>query len=412
MKKLIALFVFICLTQMMYADSWTQKASFPGAVRSGAFGVSLNGKGYVGLGRSSYVTGIVCYNDIWEYDPLTNSWAQKASFPGIARCFPFAFSINNSIYVGLGQDSTMIGTLNDCWLFNPTTNQWLQKNSFTLDTLMNRTDVFDGNYGYLLGGTVVYTSYSNNFSKYDPLTDQWTSLVSFPGIPVSNACSFFADNNIYLAGGYNSLNSPITLNTFWEYNLSNGSWTQKANTPGYPRVDAASFTICDKGYLGMGESDSVPNMINDLWMYEASTNTWQLKSSLGGAGRDELISFAIGSKGYMGLGGENGATLFSDFWEYTPDSACPTGITELQVTNCYLQITPNPANDFIKISTSNQQKAHAEKITIADVAGKIIYTSTNTSNEMVIDVKHFAKGVYTVSILDGKKVIVRKFLKE
>jgi N-acetylneuraminic acid mutarotase len=68
----IALFAFASQAQ----DTWTQKADFGGTARYGAFAFSINGKGYLGTGDNNNVL----YKDVWEFDPLTHSWTQKADF--------------------------------------------------------------------------------------------------------------------------------------------------------------------------------------------------------------------------------------------------------------------------------------------------------------------------------------------
>jgi hypothetical protein len=58
----------------------------------------MNGKGYVGTGAG--------YNgataDFWEYDPVTDTWTQKADFGGGIRRDAIGFSINGKGYLGTG----------------------------------------------------------------------------------------------------------------------------------------------------------------------------------------------------------------------------------------------------------------------------------------------------------------------
>ena len=55
---------------------------------SPAVGFSIGSKGYLGTGDSGP------YNkDFWEFDPLINSWTQKADFAGTARSYAVGFSI-------------------------------------------------------------------------------------------------------------------------------------------------------------------------------------------------------------------------------------------------------------------------------------------------------------------------------
>ena len=58
----------------MERDIWTQKAAFPGTSRHLAVAMAVDGKGYFGTGYD----GTDRLNDFWEYDPVANSWTQKA----------------------------------------------------------------------------------------------------------------------------------------------------------------------------------------------------------------------------------------------------------------------------------------------------------------------------------------------
>src|SRR6266705_3202749 len=91
-------------------DTWTQKADFGGAARSGAVGFSIGSKGYIGTGADS---GFVFQKDFWEYDPATNAWTQKADFGGTARSGAVGFSIGSKGYIGTGADNS--GLRNDFW---------------------------------------------------------------------------------------------------------------------------------------------------------------------------------------------------------------------------------------------------------------------------------------------------------
>src|SRR5207342_1510045 len=84
-------------------DTWTQMADFPGLGREGALGFAVALKGYVvmgwdGLGynQSNY------HSDMYEYDPVSNTWTQKTSMPGIGRYVGMGFAISGKIYVGMG----------------------------------------------------------------------------------------------------------------------------------------------------------------------------------------------------------------------------------------------------------------------------------------------------------------------
>src|SRR5439155_21289105 len=74
-------------------NTWTQKADC-GAFFNGAVGLNINGKGYVGLASNK---------QLWQYDPVTNAWSQKANFPGKFRTgYGTGFTIAGKGYLGTG----------------------------------------------------------------------------------------------------------------------------------------------------------------------------------------------------------------------------------------------------------------------------------------------------------------------
>ncbi|MCB9288598.1 MAG: hypothetical protein H6560_14920 [Lewinellaceae bacterium] len=99
-------------------NRWIQRADFAGGVRSGAISFVIDDKGYVGTGSfTDPATGISQYkNDLWEYGPLTNTWAQKADFGGEARSWAVGFSIGPKGYIGAGTGEYQ---LKDFWEYTP-----------------------------------------------------------------------------------------------------------------------------------------------------------------------------------------------------------------------------------------------------------------------------------------------------
>lgn len=100
-------------------DSWTQIADvaidpIEGALpRMESTGFGLNGKGYV-------VTGVTIssgdnYKDFWEYDPNTDAWIRLEDFPGTARRYMSATTLNGFAYVGLGTNGT---NFKDFWRYD------------------------------------------------------------------------------------------------------------------------------------------------------------------------------------------------------------------------------------------------------------------------------------------------------
>src|ERR1035437_10915125 len=101
MMKKFSLFLFAygfslitCYTQ----GTWVQKANIGGsATRDRAVGFSIPNivKGYIGMGSDN--GGIL--NDFWEYNPLNNTWTQKANYPGLGNNGDMGFYIGSKGYI-------------------------------------------------------------------------------------------------------------------------------------------------------------------------------------------------------------------------------------------------------------------------------------------------------------------------
>ena len=108
---------------------WTQQANFPGGFRASSVAFTIGSKAYLGTG----VNGGAYLDDFWEYDPIADSWLQKATFPGGAREEAVGFSLDNKGYVGTGQifitgpNSSFTSSFNDFYEYNPINDTWVQK---------------------------------------------------------------------------------------------------------------------------------------------------------------------------------------------------------------------------------------------------------------------------------------------
>ena len=96
------------------SNTWTQKASYAGGIRSEAVGFSIGNYGYIATGTSNWGTGAM--DDCWIYDPVNDNWSAMAAFPGGDREEASVFVIGCKAYVGTGFINDNSGTLqNDFW---------------------------------------------------------------------------------------------------------------------------------------------------------------------------------------------------------------------------------------------------------------------------------------------------------
>jgi PKD repeat protein/N-acetylneuraminic acid mutarotase len=321
MRKLTTTFLFTCISFFAAADYWTQLANFPAQGRQLASGFSIGNKGYVTCGE-----GGTYFNDLWEYDPVTNQWTQLASLPGAGRYGAVVFTINDKGYVGTGAYPLM----DDLWEYDPLTNTWAQKASIT------------GARGFAVGFAIGSKGYigcgmgASDFWEWDQLTNTWSQKSSCPINRVQGVGFAVGSKGYFSTGDY--------LNDLWEYDPATNTWLQKASLPAPGRVDATAFVICEKGYLGSGGDGP---LMDDFWEYDPVTDQWVQKAFTPGGLRDDCPSFSIGQKGYFGLG-DNGVYQV-DFWEYTPDPC--VSLPPIAAFSAPNHICPGTCTDFNNLSS-------------------------------------------------------------
>lgn len=248
------------------SNSWTQKANFTGPARRDAIAFSIGTKGYVGTGKDnadSFLGNTL--KDFYEYDPATNIWTLKAPYPGNGGnglYYSTGFSLLGKGYVCCGKRGPSSYS-NELWQYNPTTNTWISKAAFTGVSRYGGAAFVIGNYVYF-GTGADENVYTQDFYRYDPTANLWTSIAPFPGSGRFSCCTFTLDNNGYLLfgtdGGYKD--------ELWQYDPTLNYWVTKSNFPGGERKSGIAFTIGNRAYAGTGKSFT--GVRRDLYEYTPS----------------------------------------------------------------------------------------------------------------------------------------------
>jgi len=244
------------------SNNWAQKASFPGPARNNICACfTINGKAYIGCG-SSWVPGTYTYyNDFWMYDPGLNTWTAKASFPGAARKCAVFFTIGECGYMVSGADQSN-NYLNETWEYNSTNDTWTQKASVGSFGRAYAVGFAIGNMGYFGLGANSSNTKLSDFWQYDQVNNTWTQKNNFPGGARTYMSGTSLGNYGYL--GFGMANSIDYNSDFWIYYPSTDTWIQKSSiTTG--RHQAAIFELGGKIYVGTGYSSG--GRLKDLWEY-------------------------------------------------------------------------------------------------------------------------------------------------
>lgn len=371
MRKFLVI-IFLSVLGNGYTQThnfWTKKNDFGGLKRERAVAFTANDFAFVGTGID---TAEHVLNDFWKYDAMTDSWEQVANLPGSIRRNAVAFSINDIGYVGTGMDSAVASVpgsnvLSDFWAYDPVLNSWTQKADFPGsggNGVYFATGFSIDSKGYICCGKRGPNDYTDELWEYKPSIDQWAQLPSFPGGVRYQLSSFSIGYSAFVGLG---TDQDLYRNDIWKFDATINQWTEMSNFPASERAGATSFTIGERGYICMGTNGG---MLDDLWEYNPISDLWSVKANYGGSARKNAVAFSLHGKGYVGTGkGYSGKKM--SFHEYTPSDI-------LSIENngeIELSIYPNPVTDVITIQTTNP----ITKVDVLNTNGKLCKTTSNCS---------------------------------
>lgn len=386
LKILSLLFIGVCLSCSLFSQTqygWIQKSNFPGPARHRCSAAAVGNRGYMGLGHVNSVNDIL-YDDWFEYDPGTDTWSQKANYPGGPIMHPATFVIGSKIYVGTGRDVNVV-LHNDFYCYDPATNTWTTIAPFPGQPRRGAAAFAINGFGYVGTGS----NYSS-FYKYNPTTDSWTQVTSLPGSGRISAVAFAINGKGYLGTG----DDGGPTNDLWEYDPIANTWSQKANLPGLPRMEAAGFALNGQGYIGTGDNFSSGTNYQDFWCYDPPTNSWMQVTDFAGAARRYMGCFVIGNRAYAGLG--TSGTNYADLWEYGSISS-----VEEQNNSTSISIFPNPVSESATIHFSTTVN-HVDVI-VTDVNGKKVREEKNISGDsFLFQRENLPGGIYLIAIYENE----------
>lgn len=235
-------------------DTWTQVANLPGTARRNAVAFSIGSFGYVGTGMSHNESSFgSTLADFWKYNPSSNTWSTIANYPGNfggGIYFATAFSILDKGYVCCGKAGPN-SYRSDVWEYNPTSDTWTQKANFPGGVRYQLCSFTINNSAYVGLGTD-NDMYRDDFWEFKPANNTWIERATLPASERSGVATFSIDQRGYVCMG----NNGGLLDDLWEYNPYEDHWEVRDNYSGSRRKWAVGFSLLGKGYVGLGEGYS------------------------------------------------------------------------------------------------------------------------------------------------------------
>ena len=293
--------------------NWVTESQLNGPARSEAVSFVIGNFAYVGTGWDGLNTR---YNDFWRFDAVNNIWSQVSSMPAnTGRSSAVGFAAGNKGYVGTGYDG--FSYLKDFYEFNVDSNSWSQKANFPGGGRYEAIAFGIGDFGYA-GTGFDGSNAMKDFYKYDPSADSWTD-VGFSGNKRYGATTFVYKNKGYLVTG---VNSGTLVTDFWVFDpsVSSANWSELRHINNYStdsyddsyttitRWNASSFVIGDFAYLSTGENGVYYTY---TWQYDILHDVWTIKTPFEGPATSGAVGFnvpvnnvsgATGGQGYIGTG--------------------------------------------------------------------------------------------------------------
>lgn len=341
---------------------WTKKNDFGGLKRERAVAFTVGEFAYLGTGVD---TAEMVLNDFWKYNPTTDTWAQVADLPASVRRDAIAFSIGDFGYVGTGMnanEASEVGAqpLSDFWQYHPASNSWLQKANFPGsfgNGVYFATGFAIDSKGYLCGGKMGPNFYSSQLWEYKPSVDQWTQLPNFPGGVRYQLTSFTIGYKAYVGFG---TDQDMYRRDIWEFDATTNQWSAKADFPASQRGSTTAFSIGERGYVTTGANGG---LLDDLWQYNPYNDSWSVKANYGGTARKNAIGFVLNGKAYVGTGkGYSGKK--ASMHEYTPGSVLGAG-----EVNIAMAIYPNPSSEIVFLKYETDQ---IDRLELYSLSGEMV----------------------------------------
>lgn len=305
LSLILIAFVFSMSVQAQN-DLWIPKEDLgggaPSVKRTGAVSFAINGKVYIALGKD----GSTYFQDLWSFDTVTETWTQKANFTGAGRSGAFAMVMNNKAIVGTGETSGGSRT-NTVFKYEPGTNTWTALANFSGGVRSFASAFSMGTRGFVVGGDD--GSFRNDLWEYNINTNTWIGRQPFPGVARMKAVAFTIGTLGYYGTG--DIGAATPSKDFWEYNIVSNNWTQLTDFPGNARVGAIGAATATTGYLGLGNDGA---FLSDFWSFEAGA--WTQQSDFPANARELAVAAATGNKIYAGTG--FGGNYYKDFYKWDP----------------------------------------------------------------------------------------------
>lgn len=272
------------------ANSWTPIASMPQYTQR-QYACAFAGPNSFFIFSGDGFSGPL--NDLYKYDIASNSWSAKTSRPGAGVYGAACLEFGNKIVVAGGKSAAGSGQqVSDLvWEYTISSDSWQQKANFPGGGRFRASAaVINGN-GYLMFGIDENGRMCKDMYRYDQGSDTWTKVLDFPqGMGRSYAAMRQVNNKLVLFGGYDSLN--VYHKDVWFFDPASEQWMQQNDLPSFGRKGGMSTVLGNNFYYSCG-IDANNTRLKETWVLDVPVgireNEWQSRFAVHPNPGKELI---------------------------------------------------------------------------------------------------------------------------
>jgi N-acetylneuraminic acid mutarotase len=254
-------------------DKWTHKKGMPRSAHHAAI-AAANGKlyvigGFVPPKDTQIPTGGAWepIADVWEYDPVTDSWKSLAPLP-TKRGAAVAVEVGGKIYV-IGGATTVAGSKDPFFtffgpslvlttneVFDPATNKWESRKPMSVARNHAYAAAINGKI-YVIGGRtghafILTATNTDVVEEYSPIADMWSAPKARMPTPRSGGAWGADGRRIYVAGGEVTTKELVgAFRAVEAYEPATNSWISLPPMP-MPRHGIAGAVIGNEFHLVSG----------------------------------------------------------------------------------------------------------------------------------------------------------------
>ncbi|WP_299765894.1 T9SS type A sorting domain-containing protein [uncultured Dokdonia sp.] len=150
-----------------------------------------------------------------SYDPTTDSWTERAYFPGPdAGGGSKAFVVNDKGYIVFGEELKM-GPKNELWMYDPVLDVWEEKTPRQQGVLANPAVFVIQDQVFVGLGNVDIGVPNTLYSRYNPSEDLW-DIIEAPSFVSKNPFSFTINGIGYVGVGDKGITDVEPTDGVWQ----------------------------------------------------------------------------------------------------------------------------------------------------------------------------------------------------